>query len=160
MKRMAKKRLSYLDYVIIALIACFILSVFSRYVKAEMNALESIETSAEVSFEVHGVSAELLNVLRLERKLFFSDGAELGNVMTESLRLESAELFVTGLDGAITKTHSASLYDIFGVISVTGEQNEGGFFVNGDVYIAPNMTVSVKNALAELNIFIVNVDIF
>lgn len=160
MKRMAKKRLSYLDYVIIALLACFVLSVFSRYVKAEMNSLESIETSAEISFEVHGVPPELLNVLQLERKLFFADGAELGNVMTESLRFDAAELFVTGLDGVITKTRSSSLYDVFGTLSVTGEQNEGGFFVNGDVYIAPNMTVSVKNALAEMNIFIVNVDIF
>ena len=160
MKRIANKRLSYLDYVIIALLACFVISAVSRYVKAERNALDSVETSAEISFEVHGISPELAKALQLERKLYFSDGAELGNVMAESLRLERAEVFVTDLDGRITKTRSASLYDLYGVISVTGEQNAGGFFVNGAVYIAPNMTVSVRNALADLNVFIVNVDIF
>ncbi|MBE6695259.1 MAG: DUF4330 family protein [Ruminococcaceae bacterium] len=160
MKRMKLKRLSYLDYVIIALLACFVLSLFSRYVKAEKNFSDSVETNAEIYFEVHGASAELVKALQQERTLFFSDGADFGNIMTESLRSNSAELFVTELDGRITKTRSASLYDLFGVISVTGEQNEGGFFVNGAVYIAPNMTVKVKNALADLEIFIVNVDIF
>lgn len=160
MKRTATKRFSYLDIVILALIACFIISMASRYLKAEKNALASIETTAEISFELHSVTAEQAQALQLERKIYFSDGAELGNVMRESLRLESAEQFATELDGSIIKTRSATLFDLYGVISVTGEHNDGGFFVNGDVYIAPNMTVSVKNALADLNIFIVNVDIF
>ena len=160
MKHLKLKRLSYLDYVIIALLACFVISLVSRYVKSEKNFSDSVETSAEISFELHGISAELAKAVQLEKKLYFSDGGELGNVMTDGLRIESAELFVTELDGRITKTRSASLYDLFGVISATGEQNEGGFFVNGAVYIAPNMSLNVKNALADLEIFIVNVDIF
>ena len=160
MKSTASKRFSYLDLVILALLACFVISLVSRYVKAERNAFDSVETGAEISFELHSVSAEQLQALQLERKIYFSDGAELGNVLQESLRLESAEQFVTELDGSISKVRSETLYDLYGVISVTGEHNEGGFFVNGAVYIAPNMTLSVKNALADLNIFIVNVDIF
>ena len=158
--RVFKKRLSYFDYVIIALLACFLLSVVSRYIKAERSSLDAVETSAVVYFELHGVSAELAKTLQLEKKVYFSDGAEFGNVMTDSLRLDAAETFVTALDGSITKTKSATLYDLFGTLSVTGEQTEGGFFVNGAVYIAPNMSLSVKNALADLNIFIANVDIF
>ncbi len=153
------KRLSYLDYVIIALLLCFCISLLSRYARAEKRREQSELLEATVSFEIQKSSRDILSALSTDSKLLFTTGERLGSILPATLEASPAVNYTFDLDGAPIKAYSVSLYDIRGALSVSGFVGEGGFLANGNAYIAPNMTLKVKNSLAELDILILNVEI-
>ena len=153
------KRLSYLDYVIIALLLCFCISLLSRYARTEKRREQSELLEATVSFEIQKSSQNILRALSSDGKLSFTTGERLGDILPSTLEITPAVNYTFDLDGKPIKAYSVSLYDIHGSLSVLGFKGEGGFLANGNVYIAPNMTLKVKNSLAELDILILNVEI-
>ena len=152
-----KLKLTYLDYVIIALCASFIVSLISRYAQSKSDELSASETVAEVFFELRMAQSELADIFSVDSRIFLDSGDFLGEVRAEDTALVPAEKFVSDLNGVISRTESKLLYDISCVMLVSGSKNEGGFFAEGRTYIAPNMTLRVKNSLADLEIFITEV---
>lgn len=150
------KKASYLDLVIIALVLCFLLSLLSRYAMQKKRSEEAALSHARISFEIHGVPLELAEAISKEGKLLFTSGGELGELVSDSVSILPATVLFTDLDGNLIKTESQTKFDLFGTLYSVGFWGDGGFFANGESYIAPNMTLSVKNSIAEAEIFIVD----
>ena len=154
------KRPSYLDLVIIALVLCFFLSLLSRYAMQKKRDGDASRFQAEISFEAHGISKELSEALLKDYNLLFTNGRAFGELSYESAEIRRATVFHPDLEGNLISAESNTLYDLFGVIYASGFVGEGGFLLNGESYIAPNMSISVKNSIAEAEIFIVDLKIF
>lgn len=154
------KRLSYLDLVIIALVLCFFLSLLSRYAMQKKRTDDASRFQAEISFEAHGISKELSDALLKDCNLLFTDGRPFGELSFESADIKRATVFHPDLDGNLIRAESNTLYDLFGVIRANGFVGEGGFLLYGEKYLAPNMSLTVKNSIAEVEIFIVDLKIF
>ncbi len=154
------KKLTYLDLVIIALILCFFLSLLSRYAIQKKRTEEATLDRAQISFELNGISQELADAFISESKLLFASGNELGELDLDSITILPAKVRFSDLDGNLITTESLTLFDLRGRILANGFLGEGGFFANGESYIAPNMTLSVKNSIAEAEIFIVDLRFF
>ena len=159
-RKRAKKRLTYLDYVIIFSVLFFVIGLFARYNSHEKHIASSHSVSADIVFELRGVSLEGAYALLSDPMLYTLDGVELGEVMTDTLSVREADVRVVAPDGTVKLVKSRTLYDVEAVAIGHGARTQGGFFLSGVSYIAPNMTLTVKSSCQSFEIYVTNIEIF
>ncbi len=159
-RKQRKKKLTFLDYVIIASLVFFAIGLFSRYTLREKFFETSLETKALVSFEIHAQSEDALLFFGEDTQFSTSHGEEFGILKKESLKSAPAKIRKVGKNGEIFELPSKTLFDIYGEIVCVGAKTEGGFFLSGVTYLAPNMHFSVKNGRGNFEIYITNIEIF
>ena len=159
---MKRKRinLSFLDYFIIASLLFFAIGLFSRYTLRERHLANSGELDARVSFEIHAASEETSLSLTSDCELFTTHGEGFGTLLLSSVRVVPAKIRKTRQNGELFELESKTLYDIYGEVLCRGAKTEGGFFLSGVTYLAPNMHFSVKSAKGNFEIYITNIEIF
>ena len=155
-----KKRLSYLDYVIIASLVFFAIGLFSRYTHSKASLKDSSVHEADVVFEMHSVGSDIIYSLYSDTTLYNERGERFGVLLTDTVSVNGAKIRQTTPNGSIIELPSRLLYDIEAVASVKGKKTDGGFFLNGNVYIAPNMVLTVKSSCGVFQIYITNIDVF
>ncbi len=159
-RKRTKKRLSYLDYVIILSILFFVVGLFARYSASERHSESSHAVSADIVFELRGVSLEGAYALLSDPVLYTSEGIELGEVMADTVSVRPSDVRVVAPDGTVKSVKSRTLYDVEAVAISHGARTQGGFFLSGVSYIAPNMTMTVKSSCQSFEIYVTNIEIF
>lgn len=159
-RKRTKKRLTYLDYVIIFSLLFFVIGLFSRYTAHERHSESSSSVTADIVFELRGVSLEGAYALLSDPMLYTAQGTELGEVMADTVSVRAADVRVVAPDGTVKLVKSKTLYDVEAVAVGHGARSAGGFFLSGSSYIAPNMTLTVKSSCQSFEIYITNIEIF
>lgn len=154
------KRISYLDFVIIFALLFFAVGLYSRYNSSRLHRENASSVSADVVFEMHGVALEDAAALLSDTTLYTSHGEKFGELMIDSVSVRPSVLHITMPDGSISSLESKTLYDVEAVVLCRGAYTEGGFFLSGVTYIAPNMTMMVKSSVENFEIYLTNIEIF
>ncbi len=155
-----KKRLSYLDYIIIASLLFFAVGLFSRYTLSQRHIASASDVEADIVFELHAVSEDTVRSLLSDTVLYNARGEYFGEIMLDSISATPAKIRRVGQNGRISAVESKTLYDVEAVAVTIGSKTEGGFFLGGVSYLAPNMTVSVRSDCGSFEIYITSIEVY
>ena len=155
-----KIRLTHLDYVIIFSVLFFVVGLYSRYTMEHRHSQNASAVTADIVFEIHSVTLESASALISDTSLYTARGTHFGEVMIDTVSVRPSVLHVSAPDGSIQAVESKSLYDVEAVAVAHGAHTEGGFFLSGDTYIAPNMKMTVKSSNESFEIYVTNIEIF
>ena len=153
-------RLNYLDYIIIASLLFFAIGLYSRFTLRAEHEKNASSVTADVVFEIRAVSEETVMALLSDTTLYDERGELFGTVMVDSVSATPAVMHKVGADGTLKEVTSKSLYDVEAVAVCEGAQTEGGFFLRGTTYIAPNMILPLKSGCGSFNIYLTDIEIF
>ena len=142
------RRFNFIDYLILIFVLCAAVAIGFRI--ASMQSFPDGKAEVKALFRISSVYPEVADAIREEELLLL---AGIHEARVESLTVSPSKIPAV-VDGKPSELPSSLTVSVEGVLSLTGEQTENGFFLGGRLYFVPGTVIEAtgKNSAFPLTV--------
>lgn len=155
-----KKRIRFnvIDVLILLIAAGLIISTVMRYQSRTDLPKAEAQTAVEVKFLIENMSETLVSGVVFGESVYLVDSGRLFGTL-KSADFQKAQIRCTKDDGTPVIIESDRSYDVRGVLTAEGIFSERGFFLGGEQYLAPGLSLSIRTPSMTADILITDISV-
>lgn len=147
-----KRRLNYIDWLLLGLLLFLILTVVFRVLSIESNAGEG-HAPAVVSFRTDTLPLEVADMAKKESELWIS-----GNYPAELLEISVVPDQIEVMSGNEVRYLPSGIHShLVGKMRVYGNMPENGFFLGGRLYFVPGVSANMTGRYITLDFTVTDI---
>ncbi|MBE6713839.1 MAG: DUF4330 family protein [Ruminococcaceae bacterium] len=151
-------RFAALDVLIAVLLLLCVVGVAIRTAIGESGLFRGDNKGTYlVSYTVKAVSSDYNEYFKDGESFFLEDGEKMGTITGQTVSVPTRVYSENSKGELVSNLETDGTVDIKGTVKVKGTMTKSGFLLNSGTYIAPNMTLSVRNSAVSVELIITDI---